>query len=172
MSLRGMLAERTVVDAIVETVRILAAQKIGAIIAIEREIGTRNIQETGMQIDATVSAELLASIFYPQTPLHDGGVIIVGDRIVAAACVFPITQQEELSKSLGIRHRAAIGITEETDAVVVVVSEETGNISLAFNGRLSRGLDDERLMRLLNSMLIRSKKGLKISAKKVEADAV
>lgn len=109
---------------------------------------------------STVSAELLATIFFPHTPLHDGGVIISGDRICAAGCLFPLSQKEELSKTLGTRHRAAIGITEETDAVVVVVSEETGAISVAYNGRLRRGLSEDRLRRVLLSMLSRERTGL------------
>ena len=98
---------------------------------------------------------LLSSIFYPRTPLHDGGVVIKEDRILAAGCTFPLSQREELSKSLGTRHRAAIGVTEETDSIVIVVSEETGGISVAYNGRLSRGLDEERLRRMLSAVLVR-----------------
>ena len=102
-----------------------------------------------------MSPELLSTIFFPRTPLHDGGVIIHGNRIVAAGCVFPLTQNQQSGRSLGTRHRAALGITEETDSVVVIVSEETGNISLAYRGRLSRGLDEERLRRLISSILSR-----------------
>ncbi|MEM7392904.1 MAG: diadenylate cyclase, partial [Verrucomicrobiota bacterium] len=107
--------------------------------------------------DSHVSAELLSTLFFPNTPLHDGGVIIQRNRVVAAGCVFPLSQREELSKSLGTRHRAALGITEETDAIVIVVSEETGGISVAYNGRLSRGLDEERLTRMLSTVLLRRK---------------
>ncbi len=150
-------AEREVVDAVVEAVALLAERKIGALIAIEREIGTRSVQESGKRLDAQVSAELLATLFFPHTPLHDGGVIVRGDRIAAAGCVFPLTQQDGLSRALGTRHRAAIGLTEETDAIVVAVSEETGTISVAYNGRLSRGFDEERLRRLLTAVLVRRK---------------
>lgn len=150
-------AEREVVDAVVEATALLAERKIGALIALEREIGTRSVQETGKRIDAQISAELLASLFFPHTPLHDGGVIVRGDRIAAAGCVFPLSQQDGLSRALGTRHRAAIGLTEETDAIVVAVSEETGTISVAYNGRLSRGFDEERLRRLLTAMLVRRK---------------
>lgn len=149
--------QREVVDDIVAAVSDLAEQKIGALIAIEREIGTRHIQDTGTRIDSHVSPELLTSIFFPHTPLHDGGVIIKGDRIQCAGCVFPLSQRMELSRSLGTRHRAAIGFTEETDAVVIVVSEETGAISVAFKGRLSRGIDQERLHRIIASILSRSR---------------
>lgn len=151
-------AQREVVDDIVRAVSNLAEQKIGALIAIEREIGTRHVQESGTRIDSHVSPELLTSIFFPHTPLHDGGVVVKGDRIEAAGCVFPLSQRLELSRSLGTRHRAAIGLTEETDAVVIVVSEETGAISVAYNGRLSRGIDQERLQRIIGSILSRSRR--------------
>jgi len=149
--------ERSLVDHIVHAVQILSDRKIGALIAVEREIGIRAIQETGTHVDSRITPELLASIFFPHTPLHDGGVIIRGDRIVAAACIFPLTQRTELSRSLGTRHRAAIGLTEESDAIVVVVSEETGTISVAYKGRLTRGLDQDHLRRLLSAVLVRGK---------------
>jgi diadenylate cyclase len=115
----------------------------------------RVIVESGTRIDSLVTPELLAGIFFPRTPLHDGGVVIRQNRLVAAGCLFPLSQQEELSKKLGTRHRAAVGLTEETDALVVVVSEETGTISVAYRGRLSRGMDTERLRRVLSSVLHR-----------------
>jgi diadenylate cyclase len=145
--------KRSVIDHIVQTAVALSEHRLGALIAIEREIGTRSIQESGTKLDAPVVPELLASIFYPHTPLHDGGVIIDGNRIKAAGCVFPLSQNLDLHKQLGTRHRAAVGISEETDAVVVIVSEETGTISVAYRGRLSRGLDTERLKRFLSSLL-------------------
>ncbi len=144
---------KDIVEPLVKAVKSLGEQKIGALMAIERETGLRMVEETGVAIDSRVSPDLLTSLFFPRSPLHDGGVILRGDRIVAAGCVFPLSQREELHRSLGTRHRAAIGITEESDAVVVVVSEETGNISIAYNGRLSRGLDQDRLRRLLGSLL-------------------
>lgn len=148
--------ERTLVDNIVQAAVLLAERKIGALIAVEREIGTRVTQETGTRVDSLVTPELLASIFFPHTPLHDGGVIIRENRIVAAGCLFPLSPREELSKSLGTRHRAAIGLTEESDAIVVVVSEETGTISVAYKGRLTRGLDEDRLRRLLAAVLLKA----------------
>lgn len=145
--------KRSIIDHVVQAVVHLADHKVGALIAIEREIGTRAIRETGTKIDAPVVPELLASIFFPHTPLHDGGVIILGNRILSAGCVFPLSQRVELHKSLGTRHRAAIGLSEETDAVVIIVSEETGTISVSYRGRLSRGLDGERLKRFLTALL-------------------
>ncbi len=147
--------ERTVVDHIQQAVLLLAERKIGALIAVEREIGTRAIQESGTKMDSLVTPELLATIFFPHTPLHDGGVIIARDRIVAAGCLFPLSQRDELSRALGTRHRAAIGMTEETDALVLVVSEETGTISVAYKGRLIRALDEERLRRILALVLLK-----------------
>ena len=156
----GITSQKSLVEPIMQTVLLLSKRKIGALIAIERDIGTRALQDTGTKLNSLISAELLSTIFFPHTPLHDGGVIISGDRICAAGCLFPLSQKEELSKTLGTRHRAAIGITEETDAIVVVVSEETGAVSVAYNGRLRRGLEEARLRRVLSSMLRREHTGL------------
>lgn len=164
----GMSSQMSLVEPILQAVMILSKRKIGALIAIEREIGTRTIQDTGTTVDSAVSSELLATIFFPHTPLHDGGVIISGDRICAAGCLFPLSQKEEQIK-LGTRHRAAIGITEETDAIVVVVSEETGSISMAYNGKIRRGLEEERLERMLSSMLRRERTGLARFREKIDA---
>jgi len=150
-------AKRSVIDHIVEAVELLAEHRVGALIAIEREIGTRSVQETGVRLDARVVPELLSSIFFPHTPLHDGGVIIGGNMIKAAACVFPLSQNTELHSTLGTRHRAAVGLSEETDAIVVVVSEETGTISVSYRGRLSRGLDGKRLKRFLSALILKDK---------------
>lgn len=165
----GISSQKNLVEPIMQAVQVLSKRKIGALIAIERDIGTRTLQDTGTKMNSMVSAELLATIFFPHTPLHDGGVIISGDRICAAGCLFPLSQKEELSKTLGTRHRAAIGITEETDAIVVVVSEETGAISVAYNGRLRRGLGEDRLRRVLSSMLRRERTGLARFREKLEA---
>jgi len=153
----GGVIEQSSVDNLVNAAVRLSEQKIGALIAVERDVATRAIQDSGVSVDAEVSPELLINIFYPRTPLHDGGVIIQNNRVVAAACVFPLSQRDELSRSLGTRHRAAIGITEETDAITVVVSEETGSISVAYRGRLRRGLDEDRLRRVLTSVLLQDK---------------
>jgi len=147
--------KRTVIDNLIETVTQLAEHRVGALIAIEREIGTRSVQETGIRLDIPVIPELLSSMFYPHTPLHDGGVIIAGNRIMAAGCLFPLSHDVELHKTYGTRHRAAVGLSEETDAVVVVVSEETGAISVCYRGRLSSGLDGEQLKSFLSDLLLK-----------------
>ncbi len=149
---------REVVDTISMACVQLAERKIGALIALEREIPTGGIQSTGIKIDAEVSSELLETIFFPRTNLHDGGVVISNNRVAAASCLFPLSQQKGISSKLGTRHRAAIGITEEIDCLVVIVSEETGVISVAFNGRLRRGLDEEHLRRILTSIMSKSEK--------------
>jgi diadenylate cyclase len=140
-------------DEIVRAVEELARLKIGALIAIERDIGTRTIQDSGVPLDACVSAELLVTIFTPKTPLHDGGVILSGSRIVAAGCMFPLTQSMDLGHDLGTRHRAAIGLTEETDAVCIVISEGSGTISFCVRGGMSRHLDPDRLRNMLLALM-------------------
>ncbi len=154
---RASVEKRSVIDHVVQAVELLAEHRVGALVALEREIGTRAIQETGTRLDAPIVPELLACIFFPHTPLHDGGVIIRGNKIVSAGCVFPLSHNTELHRTLGTRHRAAVGLSEETDAVIVVVSEETGTISVSYGGRLSRGLDGERLKRFLTALLLKGK---------------
>jgi diadenylate cyclase len=127
---------------------------MGALIVLQRLEGLRPYIENGIAVDALVSYDLLVNIFTPDTPLHDGAVIVDDDRIAAAACFLPLTFNPELSTELGTRHRAALGISEETDAVAVVVSEETGVISIAFNGELTRNLDAKGLRNLLYKILI------------------
>ena len=130
-----------VIDEVVLAGTTLAAQRTGAIVVIERDMGLRSYIETGIALDAYVTYDLLISIFNPGTPLHDGAVIIQGNRVAAAACFLPLTVNPQLSRELGSRHRAAIGVTEDTDALAVVVSEETGVISLVVGGRIRRELD-------------------------------
>jgi diadenylate cyclase len=141
------------IDVLVETARSMSQKRCGALIAVEREIGFRGVVETGVTVDAKATPELLTTIFFENTPLHDGGVVLRGDRIAAAACIFPLTQQQGLSTQFGMRHRAAIGLSEETDALVLVVSEETGDISVANDGRLKHGLDADSLREMLSKML-------------------
>ncbi|HEY53732.1 MAG TPA: TIGR00159 family protein [Caldilineae bacterium] len=139
------------ISELVSTCTRLSRLRMGAIIVLEDQTGLRELTETGVRIDAAVNTELLLTIFHPGTPLHDGAVIIRDDRIVAASCVLPLTQRPLSDTSLGTRHRAAIGVTEDTDALSLVVSEETGSISAARNGRLARRLDERRLRRVLES---------------------
>ena len=126
------------VGQLVEAVDTMSSSRTGALIVIEREISLNDIAETGTVIDAAVSAQLIGNIFYEGAPLHDGALIIRGDRLYAAGCVLPLTQNKDLNKELGTRHRAGIGITENSDALVIIVSEETGIISTAQNGKISR----------------------------------
>lgn len=153
-----------VIDVLVETAHSLSQKHCGGLMAIEREIGFRGVAETGVPLDAKASVDLLTTIFFPNTPLHDGGVVLRGDRIVAAACVFPLTQQQGLRTTIGMRHRAAIGLTEETDAVVVVVSKETGDISVGQHGHLVQGLDPDGLRNYLATTLtVGPRKGLGVT---------
>ncbi len=127
----------------------LASKKIGALIVVERDIGLKNYAESGIALDAIPTYDLLVTIFSPNTPLHDGAVILQQNRIIAAGCFLPLTLDPHLSKELGTRHRAAIGITEETDAVAIIVSEETGTISASIEGKITRNLDGAGLRDVL-----------------------
>jgi diadenylate cyclase len=142
-----------VIDEVVLASTTLAAQRTGAIVVIERDMGLRSYIETGIALDAYVTYDLLISIFNPGTPLHDGAVIVQGNRVAAAACFLPLTVNPQLSRELGSRHRAAIGVTEDTDALAVVVSEETGVISLVVGGRIRRDLDAASLKAALLEVL-------------------
>ena len=144
---------RRTFEEIVDAVMRMAQNRIGALIVLEREIGLRDIVEKGVRLDAAVTAQLLESIFFPGSALHDGAVVVQGDRAVAAACFLPLTDNPDVARTLGTRHRAAMGITEETDAVAVVVSEETGRVALCRGGRIVRDLDREALMEQLNASL-------------------
>lgn len=130
-----------VVPEIIKAVSNMSEKNIGALIALEKDMGLKNYVETGTKVDATVTAELLGTIFTPPSPLHDGAVIIQNDRVVAAGCILPLTQDQRVLSSLGTRHRAALGLSEETDAIVIVVSEETGTIAYAESGKLHRKID-------------------------------
>jgi diadenylate cyclase len=146
-------AEDETVEELVVTADMLATQHVGAIIVIERQIGLRTYIESGIPLDAVLTYDLLFSIFQTASPLHDGAVIVRDDRITAAACFLPLTVNPALSKELGSRHRAAIGLTEETDAVAIVVSERTGRISLVCEGQIERGVDQDRLRSRLRSLM-------------------
>src|SRR3954465_8729734 len=151
-------ADETIEEVVVAST-MLAQQRVGAIIAIEREIGLRNYIESGIPLDATLTYDLLMTIFNPGSPLHDGAVILQENRIAAAACFRPLPAHPRVSRELGTRHRAAIGLTEENDAVAVVVSEETGQISLALDGGIERGLTAERLRERLRSLIMQRRAG-------------
>jgi uncharacterized protein (TIGR00159 family) len=138
-----------VIDEIVLAATTLAAQRTGAILVIEREMGLRSYIETGIALDALLTYDLLISIFNPGTPLHDGAVVIQGNRVAAAACFLPLTVNPGLARELGSRHRAAIGVTEDTDALAVVVSEETGGISVVVGGNIRRNVDGRSLKQAL-----------------------
>jgi diadenylate cyclase len=138
-----------ILDEIVLATTSLAGKQVGAILVLEREMGLKSYIETGIALDAQITYDLLINVFTPGTPLHDGAVIVQGNRVAAAACFLPLTVNPELSRTLGSRHRAAIGITEDTDAVAVVVSEETGTISIVVGGRIRRGLDATTLRQAL-----------------------
>jgi diadenylate cyclase len=146
--------ERENIEVVVKTAERLGEMRIGALLALERSIQLDEAVESGVVVDCAATPEMLETIFFPNNAIHDGGVVIRGDRIAKAACIFPMTQQQDLSKSLGTRHRAAIGLSEETDAVVVVVSEETGGISYAYKGQLVRGLSVEELRSFLTSIFV------------------
>ena len=140
------------IDEVVQACEHLSRSKVGALIAIEREVGLKNYIESGLPLDAKVSAELLITLFFPNTPTHDGGVIIQGERIASCGSLFPLSQDPQLSRALGTRHRAAVGLTEESDAVTIVVSEETSTLSVSVYGKLTRDLDGEALRRVLTNL--------------------
>ncbi|HYG36846.1 MAG TPA: diadenylate cyclase CdaA [Clostridia bacterium] len=148
--------QRENIEVIIQTVERLSDVRIGALMAIEQSIQLQEAVESGIIVDCEATPEMLETIFFPNNAIHDGGVIIKGDRIAYAACIFPLTQRQDLNKSLGTRHRAAIGLSEETDAVVVVVSEETGTVSYAYKGQLVRGVTLEELRAFLTSVLIKT----------------
>lgn len=153
--MRSSNSAADVYDDIVLAANLFAQNQTGALIVIEREIGLRTYIESGVAMDARLSYDLLATIFRPSAPLHDGAVIVQRDRIAAAACFLPLSMNPVLSTQLGTRHRAGIGITEETDSVAVIVSEETGSISVAVGGHIERDLTVERLRERLSGLLRR-----------------
>lgn len=154
---RPTLQKKETIDLIVDSVFDLARRQFGALIAIEREISIRQFASTGVDLDAVLSKELISTIFHPKTVLHDGGVIVQDNRLTAAACIFPLTPREDLDRSLGLRHRAGLGITEESDAIAILVSEETGHVSLCHRGILERNLNIERFQRRLSQLLLLEK---------------
>ncbi|MFP5379357.1 MAG: diadenylate cyclase CdaA [Vicinamibacteria bacterium] len=146
------------IEEIVVATRALSAKHVGAILVIERSIGLRNYIESGIPLDARVTHDLLVSIFQEGSPLHDGAVILQGERVAAAACFLPLTVNPRLTRDLGSRHRAAIGVTEENDAVAIVVSEETGDVSLVMDGDIERGIGPEQLRGRLRTLVVRRRR--------------
>lgn len=150
--------QREAIEVIIQTCERLSEVKIGALIAIEQSIQLQEAVESGIKVDCNATPEMLETIFFPNNAIHDGGVILKGDRIASAACIFPLTQRTDINKSLGTRHRAAIGLSEDTDAAIVVVSEETGMISYAHKGQLTRNVTLEELRAFLVSVVLRPAK--------------
>jgi len=141
------------IDEIVKACDHLSQKKIGALIAVERDIGLKNYIESGIRLDALVNSELIITIFNPAVSFHDGGLIVSYNRIASCASLFPLSQNPDISKTLGTRHRAAVGLTEETDAISIIVSEETGAITVSVYGKMTRNLDSDGLRRVLMSLL-------------------
>jgi len=155
--------QRENIEVIIQTVERLSDVRIGALIAIEQNLQLQESVESGIPVGCVATPEMLETIFFPNNAIHDGGVIIKGDRIAFAACIFPLTRRQDLNKTLGTRHRAAIGLSEETDAIVVVVSEETGSLSYAYKGELVRGISSEELRAFLTSLLVQPEKSRKVA---------
>ncbi|RKD73575.1 diadenylate cyclase [Sinobaca qinghaiensis] len=147
-------SSRKTVDAITKSVRYMSKRRIGALISIEKETGMNDYVETGIPMNAAITSELLINIFIPNAPLHDGALIMRNNEIAAAACYLPLSENPFISKELGTRHRAALGISEVTDCLTVVVSEETGSVSVTKNGELHRNLDEDTLLAMLEKELI------------------
>jgi diadenylate cyclase len=154
--------QRENIEVIIQAVERLADVRIGALMAIEQSIQLQESVESGISIDCVATPEMLETIFFPNNAIHDGGVIIKGDRIAYAACIFPLSRRPDLNRSLGTRHRAALGLSEETDALVVVVSEETGSVGYAYKGQLVRGVTLEELRAFLSSILVKPTKSRSI----------
>jgi diadenylate cyclase len=149
-------ASQRAIDVIAQTAGRLSERRWGALIVLERQTPLGEYADTGIRVDGTLSVEFLLNLFYPHSPLHDGAVIVRGDRVLAAGCVLPLAETIDTGHQFGTRHRAGIGITEKTDALSIIVSEETGQISISNNGRLVRNLDEQKLSRVL-PMLFRSR---------------
>lgn len=158
-----------IIDEIILCLNNLSHRKVGALIVFEQKTGLQDIIETGTTIDGRISAPLLENIFEPKTPLHDGAVIIRGERVIAGACILTLTENTKVDRALGTRHRAAIGVSETTDAVVLIVSEETGIISMARGGMIERNLDNKRMRAILEPMFSAPRGGLLSRVRRKEA---
>ena len=149
--------KKETIEELAEATFELSNRQLGALIALERDTNVHAFAESGVLIDSEVSPELIVTIFHPRTPLHDGGLILRNDRILAAACIFPVSQRHDLDRNLGLRHRAGLGITEESDAIAIVVSEETGNVSICHRGRIERDFDPDTFKKRLGQLLLLEK---------------
>jgi len=145
---------KEIVEELAQTAFDLSSRHLGALVAVERGTDIQSHIESGVMIDSQLSPELIVTIFHPKTPLHDGGLIVRGDRIISAGCIFPVSQRQDLDRNLGLRHRAAIGLTEESDAIVLIVSEETGTVSLCHRGKLEREFTPAGLRARLSELLL------------------
>ncbi|HWL54858.1 MAG TPA: diadenylate cyclase CdaA [Chthoniobacteraceae bacterium] len=148
---------RETIELLTEATFELSNRQFGALIALERDTNIHAFAESGVSIDCQLSQELIVTIFHPKTPLHDGGLIIQNDRIIAAACIFPVSQRHDLERDLGLRHRAALGIAEESDAIAIVVSEETGIVSIAHRGKIERNFGPDTFKKRLSQLLLLEK---------------
>ena len=150
----SLLEQRENIEVVIQAVDRLSDSKIGALIAIEQSTHLQDVVESGIPIDCEATPEMIETIFFPNNAIHDGGIIIKEDRILSAACIFPLTRRQDISKTIGTRHRAAIGMSEESDSLVIIVSEETGAISTAHKGKLSQVITLKKLRGTLNSIFV------------------
>jgi diadenylate cyclase len=166
-----VLQRREAIEELTDVVFDLSSKGYGALIAIERDINLDPVAESGVALDADFSKELLLTIFHPKTVLHDGGVIVSGDRIVAAGCIFPLTQRDDLDRTLGLRHRAGLGLSEESDTIALVVSEESGQVSICHSGIIERNLPFERFRKRLSQLLLREENHANDATAQLEREA-
>jgi len=164
------LQRREAIEEISDVMFDLSSKGFGALIALERDISLKPVSESGVALDADFSKELLLTIFHPKTVLHDGGVIVSGDRIVAAGCIFPLTQRDDLDRTLGLRHRAGLGLSEESDTIALVVSEENGQVSICHSGVIERNLSFERFRKRLSQLLLREENHATSPASQLEGE--
>ena len=164
------LQRREAIEEITDTIFDLSSKGFGALIALEGDLSLKSVAESGVEIDAEFSKELLLTIFHPKTVLHDGGVILSGDRIVAAGCIFPLTQRDDLDRTIGLRHRAGLGLSEESDTIALVVSEENGQVSICHSGSIERNLNVERFRKHLSRLLLREENHAKDPATQLEGE--
>lgn len=164
------LQRREAIEEITDLIFELSGRGHGALLAIEGDVSLKSVAESGVALDADFSKELLLTIFHPKTVLHDGGVILSGDRVVAAGCIFPITQRDDLDRTIGLRHRAGIGLSEESDSIALVVSEESGQVSVCHSGGIERNLNAERFRKRLSQLLLREDNHATTAASQLEGE--